>query len=77
MRGNRVVVISVHSLIQIDIPGTQMKLTLSHDKMTRQLVVQGFTSRCETILREALKWAPDSTKSFLKVIFFRPAKSLL
>lgn len=50
---------------EIEVPGTSYKLKLTDTMEARQNIVKDFASRCHGIVQEAVKWAPEITRSYL------------
>ncbi|VDK62135.1 unnamed protein product [Onchocerca ochengi] len=51
-------------IMTLSFPSLQRTIQLQDTLDRRKLVVQDFSLRCEQILKEAIKWAPGSTRSY-------------
>ncbi|VDO26202.1 unnamed protein product [Onchocerca flexuosa] len=54
-------------IMTLSFPFLQRTIQLQDTLDRRKLVVQDFSLRCEQILKEAIKWAPGSTRSYFVV----------
>lgn len=52
---------------KLKISGLPWEISLLDTKEARQSVVSDFADRCDQILQEAIKWAPQTTRSHLQV----------
>ncbi|KAF8358748.1 hypothetical protein PRIPAC_93743, partial [Pristionchus pacificus] len=52
-------------MTQFSLPSLPWSIQLQESVEARRQVAQDFSERCEQILHEAIKWAPDSTNSHL------------
>jgi len=50
---------------ELDIPNITHKLQLTDTAEARETIVRDFTAHCRRIIREAVKWAPRTTKTHL------------
>lgn len=50
---------------ELDIPNTSHKFQLTDTAEARETIVRDFTNYCKRIIREAVKWAPRTTKTHL------------
>lgn len=50
---------------ELDIPNTNHKFQLTDTAEARETIVRDFTNYCKRIIREAVKWAPRTTKTHL------------
>lgn len=51
--------------LELDIPSTSHKFQLTDTAEARETIVRDFTAHCRRIIREAVKWAPRTTKTHL------------
>lgn len=51
--------------LELDIPYTGHKFQLTDTAEARETIVRDFTAHCRRIIREAVKWAPRTTKTHL------------
>lgn len=51
--------------LELDIPNTTHKFQLTDTAEARETIVRDFTAHCRRIIREAVKWAPRTTKTHL------------
>lgn len=51
--------------LELDIPSTNHKFQLTDTAEARETIVRDFTAHCKRIIREAVKWAPRTTKTHL------------
>lgn len=51
--------------LELDIPDTGHKFQLTDTSEARETIVRDFTAHCRRIIREAVKWAPRTTKTHL------------
>lgn len=51
--------------LELDIPNTAHKFQLTDTAEARETIVRDFTAHCRRIIREAVKWAPRTTKTHL------------
>lgn len=51
--------------LELVIPGTSHKFQLTDTAEARETIVRDFTAHCRRIIREAVKWAPRTTKTHL------------
>ncbi|KAK2556707.1 Phosphatidylinositol 4-kinase alpha [Acropora cervicornis] len=56
-----------HQTIEINVPyGVPFNLTVSEEMDGREGTVRDFAARCSEIIMEAIKWAPETTRSLLQ-----------
>lgn len=53
--------------MEIQVPGTSYKIMVHEEMEGREGTVGDFAARCSGILQEAIKWAPEATRSLLQV----------
>lgn len=51
--------------LELDIPNSNHKFQLTDTAEARETIVRDFTAHCRRIIREAVKWAPRTTKTHL------------
>lgn len=51
--------------LELDIPNSNHKFQLTDTAEARETIVRDFTAHCRRIIREAVKWAPKTTKTHL------------
>lgn len=51
--------------LELDIPNSSHKFQLTDTAKARETIVRDFTAHCRRIIREAVKWAPRTTKTHL------------
>lgn len=51
--------------LELDIPGTNHKFQITDTAEARETIVRDFTAHCRRIIREAVKWAPRTTRTHL------------
>lgn len=52
--------------LELPIPGTQYSILMAETLEIRETIVRDFGARCEGIIQEAVKWAPNITLSHLQ-----------
>ncbi|CAG7786962.1 unnamed protein product, partial [Allacma fusca] len=52
--------------LPLDIPNTPYRLQLMDNLEARETIVRDFSDRCSSFVQEALKWAPQATRSHLQ-----------
>ena len=57
-----------HQKIEITVPSSvPVRLIVPEEMDGREGTVRDFAARCSGIIKEALKWAPETTRSLLQV----------
>ena len=51
---------------ELPVPGTSYVIQMTDTLEARENIVRDFASRCQGIIQEAVKWAPDATRSHLE-----------
>ena len=58
-----------HQTMELNLPNSvaTFKLTVHEEMDGREDTVRDFAARCSGIIMEAIKWAPETTRSILQV----------
>ncbi|UXI14588.1 glycine-tRNA ligase-like [Sarcoptes scabiei] len=56
----------IEGVIELPVPGTDYSIHLAETIESRESIVRDYGSRCEGIIQEAVKWAPNITRSHLQ-----------
>lgn len=56
---------SAEDYLELSIPNTKHKIMPCDTKKARETIFRDFTARCNGIIREAVRWAPRTTRSHL------------
>ena len=57
--------------MELNVPGSSYKLIIHEEIDGREETVKDFAARCSGIIHEAIKWAPEATRSLLQVSWRR------
>ncbi|KAK3731385.1 hypothetical protein QZH41_020342 [Actinostola sp. cb2023] len=57
-----------HQTTEVVVPDTSYKIMVHEEMEGREGTVGDFAARCSGILQEAIKWAPEATRSLLQII---------
>ncbi|CAM1325927.1 PI4KA (predicted) [Pycnogonum litorale] len=59
----------------LKVPGTSFEITLMDTVDARESIVRDFSSRCQGIIQEAMKWAPKATEAHIEEYLNNPITS--